>query len=58
MTHADDVSPPEVPVTDARQLAGRWRLVSWTAVRDDGHVGHPFGASESVQARAFATYLA
>jgi hypothetical protein len=79
-------------VTDARQLAGRWRLVSWTAVRDDGHVGHPFGerpegvavfgedgwaavqiaaterpetsgrdpfgAPESEQARAFATYLA
>jgi hypothetical protein len=28
---------------DDRQFTGRWRLVSWTAVYDDGRVEHPFG---------------
>ena len=28
---------------DDRRFIGRWRLVSWTAVYDDGRVEHPVG---------------
>jgi hypothetical protein len=30
-------------MADARDLVGRWRLVSWIAVHDDGRVEHPVG---------------
>ena len=30
-------------MSDAEQLVGRWRLVSWTAVDGEGRVAHPMG---------------
>jgi hypothetical protein len=38
---------------DARQLVGRWRLVSWTAVDDEGRVEHPLGD----RPQGFAVFL-
>lgn len=38
---------------DARQLIGRWRLVSWTAVDDEGRGEHPVGD----RPQGFAVFL-